>query len=109
MTISPCVIQALRQSKGQDIVQHTWSVKPVVELASSSHGDSHASADQCNEFLIFILYFIAINCRHTADWLVGHGCCLVSQVFSFIINERKMSLKYGFVTRELYYGYYSFL
>lgn len=108
MTISPCVIQALHQSKGQDIVQHTWSVKPVLKLASSSHGDSHASADQCNEFLIFILYFIAINCRHIADWLVGHGCCLVSQVFGFIINERKMSLKYGFVTRQLYYRYYSF-
>lgn len=77
--------------------------------SGSSHGENHASVDQCNEFLIFILHYIAIDCRHTADWLVGHGCCLVSQVFGFIINERKRSLKYGFVTREWYYGYYSFL
>lgn len=32
MTISQFVIQVPHRSKGQDIVQHMWSVKPVIEL-----------------------------------------------------------------------------
>lgn len=78
-----------------------YVVSKTCDWALSSHGTTCAGVDHHNEFLTCMFYFIAIDCRHSADWLVGHSCCLVSQGFCSNINKRKLPLNCGLGNRWL--------